>query len=157
MSNVLDRIPLKHCFSNVNARRRGFSRGAVRRAANLMNRLPVAIAPLKILRNTQPKHFSLVRNGAPGGFSRWGGAPRSESEINDCRWQSHHKDLGSAAGASSGQRPLEAASYRFSRRSKKTAPGGTQPTCGASFCHNGMFPKTFRRRHPAATRHQPPS
>ena len=27
MSNVLDRIPLKHCFSNVNARRRGFSRG----------------------------------------------------------------------------------------------------------------------------------
>ena len=46
MSNVLDRIPLKHCFSNVNARRRGFSRGAVRRAANLMNRLPVAIAPL---------------------------------------------------------------------------------------------------------------
>ena len=41
-----NRTPLKHCYSNVRARRRGFSRGAVRRAANLMNRLPVAIAPL---------------------------------------------------------------------------------------------------------------
>ncbi|MDY3781645.1 MAG: hypothetical protein SOZ90_05640, partial [Candidatus Faecousia sp.] len=83
--------------------------------------------PLGIPRNTQPKHFSQVRNSAPGGFSRWGGAPRSESEINDCRWQSHHKYIGSAAGASSGQCPLEAASYRFSCRSKKIAAGGNQP------------------------------
>ena len=34
------------------------------------------------------------------------------------------KGGGSGAGADSGQRPLEAASYRFSCRSKKTAAGG---------------------------------
>ena len=32
-----------------------------------------------------------------------------------------------------GQRPLEAASYRFSCRSKKTAAGGTQPKYGQGF------------------------
>ena len=54
----------------------------------------------------------LYTKSAPGGFSR-GAALRRE--------------------LAAGQRPLEAASYRFSCRSKKTAAGGTQPKYGQGF------------------------
>jgi len=84
MSNVLDRIPLKHCFSNVNARRRGFSRGAALR-----------------------------------------------------------RELAAVSA------PLEAASYRFSCRSKRTAPGGTQPMGGQGYRSNQQaIAKNWSLRHP---------
>ena len=89
MPNVLDRIPLKHCFSNVNARRRGFSRG--------------------------------------------GGASRSESNESIAGGNRTADTSALRRELAAVSAPLEAASYRFSCRSKKTAAGGTQPKRGQGF------------------------
>lgn len=105
MSNVLDRIPLKHCFSNVNARRRGFSRG--------------------------------------------GGASRSESNESIAGGNRTADTSALRRELAAVSAPLEAASYRFSCRSKKTAPGGTQPMGGQGYRSNQQaIAKNWSLRHP---------
>ena len=84
--NVLDRIPPKHCFSDVKARREG--------------------------------------------FLREGGASRSESNESIAGGNRTTNTSALRREQAAVSAPLEAASYRFSCRSKKTAAGGTQPISG---------------------------
>ena len=80
-----------------------------------------------------PKHCYSAVKACRKGFLREGGASRSESNLAIAGGNRTADTSALRREQAAVSAPLEAASYRFSCRSKKTAAGGAQLRCGLGY------------------------